>query len=66
MKKFQINVMGKSVMVEKGTAFEELGKRFQDQCQDTILVAKQGNQLRELRSEILTDEPIVFFDLTQE
>ncbi|MDD3395160.1 MAG: nucleoside kinase, partial [Anaerotignum sp.] len=42
------------------------GKRFQDQCQDTILVAKQGNQLRELRSEILTDEPIVFFDLTQE
>ncbi|NCC15846.1 MAG: nucleoside kinase [Clostridia bacterium] len=58
--------MGKSVMVEKGTAFEELGKRFQDQCQDTILVAKQGNQLRELRSEILTDEPIVFFDLTQE
>lgn len=66
MKKFQINVMGKSVMVEKGTAFEELRKRFQEQCKDTILVAKQGNQLRELRSEILNDEPIFFFDLTHE
>ena len=66
MEKFQVNVMGKSVMVDEGTTFGELAKDFQDQCVGGIVVAKQGNVLRELRNVIRDDEPISFFDISNE
>jgi len=66
LEKFQVNVMGKSVMVDEGTTFGELAKDFQDQCVGGIVVAKQGNVLRELRNVIRDDEPISFFDISNE
>lgn len=66
MEKLQINVMGKSVMVEEGTTYGELGKSFQDQCLGAIMVAKQGNQLRELRNVIHDNDAISFFDISHE
>lgn len=66
MEKLQINVMGKSVTVEEGTTYGELAKNFQDQCLGGIMVAKQGNLLRELRNVIRNDGPISFFDIANE
>ncbi|WP_313527045.1 nucleoside kinase [Anaerotignum sp.] len=64
MEELQINVMGKSTMVVQGTTFGELARGFQDKCLGNIMVAKQGNQLRELRNAIYDNEPISFFDIS--
>lgn len=66
MEKLQINVMGKSVTVEAGTTFGALANMFADTVAGSIMVARQGNRLRELRSKINSDEPVYFFDVTQE
>ncbi|WP_352399940.1 nucleoside kinase [Anaerotignum sp.] len=64
MEELQINVMGKSTMVSQGTTFGELAKDFKDKCLGNIMVAKQGNQLRELRNVIYDNGPISFFDIS--
>lgn len=66
MEQLQINVMGKSTMVEEGITYGALAKGFQDFCIGNIMVAKQGNRLRELRSAIHESEPISFFDISDE
>lgn len=65
MEQFQLNVMGKSVMIEKGLTYGALAQNFQGHCQGGIMVAKQGNYLRELRSTIHeNNDPVVFLDVS--
>lgn len=66
MEKLQINVMGKSVAVDYGTSYDTLAKQLQDQCQGNVMVARQGNVLKELSSKIYQNEPITFFDIANE
>lgn len=66
LENLQINVMGKSVAVSFGTTFQQLANDFATQLKGKILVAKQGNQLKELCAIIKSDEPIVFYDITHE
>lgn len=56
--------MGRMVMVEEGTTFGEVARDFADELEGTILLARQGNQLRELCNVVRDAEPITFFDLT--
>ena len=64
MEQFELNVMGKSVVVEEGLTYGALAQEFQGHCQGSIMVAKQGNRLRELRSTIHEDEPVFFLDIS--
>lgn len=59
-----LQVMGKTMKVKKGTTFLELAKLFEGQFETAIFLAKQGNRLRELKSVIKKEEPIYFLDLT--
>ena len=44
----KVNVMGKEMQIPKGMTFGELAKEFEGEVFGKILVAKQGNSLREL------------------
>lgn len=56
----KVNVMGKEVQIPKGMTFGELAKEFEGEVFGKILVAKQGNSLRELICPVRTDEDITF------
>ena len=58
----KVNVMGKEMQIPKGMTFGELAKEFEGEVFGKILVAKQGNSLRELICPIRTDEDITFLD----
>ena len=58
----KVNVMGKEVQIPKDMTFGELAKEFEGEVFGKILVAKQGNSLRELICPIRTDEDITFLD----
>lgn len=62
----QIRVMGKEMQVAEGTTFAALAKEVQGAFASSILLAKQGNVLRELQYEIKDDADITFFDLRDE
>lgn len=62
----QIRVMGKEMQVAEGTTFAALAKEMQEAFASPILLAKQGNVLRELQYEIKDDADITFFDLRDE
>ena len=59
-----IQVMGESVAVPYGTTFVQLAKDFEKNFRGRILIAKQKNRLKELTSEIRSDEDICFYDIT--
>ena len=52
----KINVMGKEMQIPEGMTFGELAKEFQGDFPSAILLAKQGNVLKELdmRSQMRT------------
>ena len=52
----KVNVMGKEVQIPKGMTFGELAKEFEGEVFGKILVAKQGNSLRELICPIRSEE----------
>lgn len=58
------SVMGEIVEFEKGTTFQELGKKVQDKFLAPIVLAKQNNRLKELTSTVRKSDNIEFFDLT--
>lgn len=58
----KITVMGKEMQIPYGMTFGELAKEFQGEFSGRILLAKQGNCLRELVCPIRTDEEILFSD----
>ena len=60
----KINVMGREMQIEAGMTFGELAKEFQGEFSSAILLAKQGNMLKELNYEIKEDDDITFLDLT--
>ena len=62
----KINVMGREMQIAKGMTFGELAKEFQGEFPSAILLAKQGNVLKELGYEIEEAEDITFFDVTSE
>ena len=62
----KINVMGKEMQITEGMTFGELSKEFQGEFPSAILVAKQGNTLKELAYEIKDSGDITFMDLTTE
>lgn len=62
----KINVMGKEMQITEGMTFGELSKEFQGEFPSAILVAKQGNTLKELAYEIKDTGDITFMDLTTE
>lgn len=66
MGQMQINVMGKDIMVEEGTTYGELAKNFEGYCLGCIMVAKQGNRLRELHNVIRDDTAVSFLDISHE
>ena len=60
----KLNVMGREMQIPEGMTFGELAKEFQGEFSSAILVAKQGNMLKELDYEIKETEDITFYDLT--
>ena len=58
--------MGREMQIAKGMTFGELAKEFQGEFPSAILLAKQGNVLKELGYEIEEAEDITFFDVTSE
>lgn len=58
--------MGKEMQLTEGMTFGALAKEFQGEFPSDILVAKQGNALKELDYEIKEREDITFLDLTTE
>ena len=62
----KINVMGREMQIAKGMTFGELAKEFQGEFPSAILLAKQGNDLKELDYEIKEADDITFFDITSE
>lgn len=59
-----LDVMGKETSVPEGTTFAMLAEKFQKDFSSAIMLAKQGNHLRELGSKVTDTEPIVFYDLS--
>ena len=57
-----VTVMGREMQLPHGMTFGELSKEFAGECFGKILVAKQGNTLKELICPIRTDEEITFLD----
>ncbi|WP_290718354.1 nucleoside kinase [Anaerotignum sp.] len=62
----KINVMGKEMQIKEGMTFGELAKEFQGEFPSAILLAKQGNSLKELDYQIKDGEDISFLDLRDE
>ena len=56
--------MGREMQIREGMTFGELAKEFQGEFSSAILLAKQGNMLKELNYEIKEDDDITFLDLT--
>ena len=61
----KVNVMGKEMQITEGMTFGALAREFQGEFPSAILVAKQGNALKELDYEIKAADDITFFDLTE-
>ena len=59
-----INVMGREMQITEGMTFGELAKEFQSEFSSVILLARQGNMLKELDYEIKESDDITFLDLT--
>lgn len=66
METSEIKVMGRELSIKEGMTFGELAKSFQGEFPSAILLAKQGNTLRELDYVIRDAEDITFFDLRDE
>ncbi|MDO4531699.1 MAG: nucleoside kinase [Bacillota bacterium] len=62
----KITVMGKEMQIREGMTFGMLAKDFQGEFASAILLAKQGNSLKELDYEIKEREDVTFLDLTEE
>ena len=58
--------MGKEMQIPEGMTFGELAKEFQGDFPSAILLAKQGNVLKELDYEITDADDISFLDLRDE
>lgn len=58
--------MGKEIQLTEGMTFGMLAKEFQGEFPSAILVAKQGNALKELDYEIKEADDITFLDITSE
>lgn len=58
--------MGREVQLREGMTFGELAKEFQGEFASAILLAKQGNDLKELDYEIKEADDIIFLDLSDE
>ena len=59
-----INVMGREMQIPEGRTFGELAKEFQGEFSSAIMLARQGNMLKELDYEIKEEDEITFLDLT--
>lgn len=66
MERNKVNVMGKEIQLTEGMTFGMLAKEFQGEFPSAILVAKQGNALKELDYEIKEADDITFLDITSE
>ncbi len=66
MEKNTLNVMGREMQIREGMTFGELAQEFQGEFAAPILLAKQGNSLKELDYEIKDRGDITFMDLTEE
>jgi len=62
----KLNVMGKEMQIKAGTTFGDLAKEFQGEFPSAILLAKQGNSIKELDYEIRDAGDITFLDVTSE
>ncbi len=62
----QVKVMGRSMQLTEGMTFGEVAKEFRGEFPSAILLAKQGNVLRELSNVIHDVDDITFFDLRNE
>ena len=59
-----LDVMGKEIHVKQGVTFAQLAESFQNNFHSPIMVAKQGNHLRELTATVKDNGPVLFYDLT--
>ncbi len=59
-----VNVMkDKNIIIEKGTTYEGLAKKYQKYFPSEILLARNGNELKELSSQIDEEGDIDFYDI---
>ena len=63
MEKAMITVMGERIPFAEGMTFADIAKDFSTQVEGPILLARQGNVLRELRSHVYSMEDITFMGL---
>lgn len=61
-----IKVMGKETAVTDGMTYGKLAEGFQQEFPTPILLAKQGNLLRELNNPVVEGEDVTFLDLRDE
>ena len=62
---FEVSIMGEKITeIEKGTTYEELAKKYQHKFKHRIVLAKNKNVLRELRSEVKNGDDICFQSIT--
>lgn len=59
-----ITVMGREMVIKKGTTYLEIAEEFQEQFQSHILLAMQDNHFKELTSPIQQEGEVTFYDLT--
>ncbi|MBR4016090.1 MAG: nucleoside kinase [Anaerotignum sp.] len=58
--------MGKKIAVTDGMTYGKLAEGFQQEFPTPILLAKQGNLLRELNNPVVEGEDVTFLDLRDE
>lgn len=61
-----IKLSGMNLKVDKTTTYEQLAKTYKDSYKYPIILAKHGNNLRELSEKIEHNGEIDFFDITNE
>ncbi len=63
LKSLKINIMGKSSIVDSGISLLDLAKDYQDNFKYPILLARVGNEYKELSSKVTSNKDIEFVDL---
>lgn len=63
LKNIKVVVEGKSTIIENGKLLLDLAKEYQDKFKYPILIAKVGNEYKELSCKVTSEEEISFIDL---
>ena len=63
LKTLKINIMGQSSIIDTGVSLLDLAKDYQKDFKYPIILAKVGNEYKDLRSKVSSNKDISFVDL---